>query len=86
MNELHSRAGNPITDNTMFIVLLSDSTNIYCSLTMRQELLDAGDANINVIVLILKRTEMPTNYLVLVIALIKDAQRLWDPGGFGSGC
>lgn len=52
---------------------------------MRQELLDTGDANINVIVLILKRTEMPTDYLVLVIALIKDAQRLWDPGGFGSG-
>ena len=47
---------------------------------MRQELLDTGDANINVIVLILKRTEMPTDYLVLVIALIKDAQRLWDPG------
>ena len=86
MNKLHSRAGNPITDNTMFIVLLSDSTNIYRSLTMRQELLDTGDANINVIVLILKRTEMLTDYLVLVIALIKDAQRLWDPGGFGSGC
>lgn len=68
----------------MFIVLLSDSTNIYCSLTMSQELLGAGDANINVVVLILKRIEIPTYYLV--IALIKDAQRLWDPGGFGTGC
>ena len=50
---------------------------------MSQELLGAGDANINVIVLILKRIEIPTYYLV--IALIKDAQRLWDPGGFGTG-
>lgn len=46
MNELQPRAGNPITDNTVFIVL-SDSTNIYCSLTMSQGLLGARDANMS---------------------------------------